>query len=286
MGDFFYNSRLLTSYLLGELPAAEQDRFEEEYFCNNEVFTALLDAKDQLINDYLDGKLTDTERQLFERHFLTLPDRKREVELAFFFRSEPKPQVETALPIAERRLSLWQTVSRFVQSHQPQLGLVAAMLIVGSLMGWQMMHSSPEPNAVAIIQPSDIPEGQIVVPLFLKPIANVRSRSKQETTAEIGRATQTIDLNFEVGNEDFESYQGSIRNKQDGAEILSDSSLKATKNEDGKTIVNWQVPASRLQVSDYTVTLKGIAPDGSNPRVGDYDFEVRPAPSENSQPSK
>ena len=285
MGDFFYNSEVLTSYLLGELSAAERDRFEEEYFCNNEVFIALLDAKDQLISDYLDGKLTDADRQRFERHFLTLPDRKREVELASFLRPTTQP-ITNALKISEDKRPWWQSMFGFVEAHQAQFGLAAAMLIIGSVVGWQMIHRSTEPNAIAIIQPSEVPEGQTVVPLFLKPIASVRSRSKQETTAEIGKATQTIDLNLEVGNEDFESYQGSIRNKQDGVEVLSDSSLKAIKNENGKTIVNWQVPVSRLQVSDYTVTLKGIVRDGSNPRIGDYDFEVHPAQAENSQPSK
>ncbi|MFN0111635.1 MAG: anti-sigma factor family protein [Blastocatellia bacterium] len=285
MGDFFYNSELLTCYLLGELPAAEQDRLEEEYFCNNEVFTALLNAKDQLISDYLDGKLTDADRQRFERHFLTLSGRRREVELASFLRPGPKPQVKIARLIIERWALLRQAVSRVVQSPQFKPGLVTAVLVIGSVVGWQMMHRSPERNSGVTIQPSDISEGQTLVSLSLKPI--VRSLLKQDTTAEIGKATQTIDLNFDAGKERFQAYQGNLRNQLNQSEVLSDSSLKAVKNQDGIFFVNWKVPASKLPVGDYAVTLTGIAQDGSRSRIGsECAFEVRYLQAENPQPSK
>ncbi len=284
MSDFSYNSELFTRYLLGQLHEAEQDRLEEEYFCNNEVFVALLDAKDQLISNYLNGKLTAEDRKQFEQHFLTLPGRKREVELASSFRSLlPKPQLMTNRIASNVKPLKKASPPGFGKTYQRWiLAAAAAILFIGVIVVLQVRKTpqqatSPEIQIAAI----ELPKGPPYTSLFLKPTS---SRSfGQDTTAKIGKETQTVELKLEVTKETFPHYHGSLHIKGKEEEVLSDDSLQAVKNEAGTPVVIWRLPASRLQIEDYTATLKGISSKNVLTPIGDYDFEVRPFTPENSQ---
>lgn len=284
MSDFSYNSELLTRYLLGQLSEAERDRLEEEYFCNNEVFLALLDAKDQLISNYLNKTLTTEERNQFERHFLALPDRKREVELAASFRSPlPNERLLTNRITSEVNPSRRSGAPGLGKAYRPWIFTVAAVLFVGSIIALQMTKKAPLP-APSQEQSANtsIPAGQPTVTLSLKRTAQ-RSSLGQDITAKIGRETQTLELKLEVSEETFPSYQGSLYIKGKEGEVFSDDSLHSIKDGDGTQIVIWRVPAAKLQIEDYTASLKGIVSGNPPTRIGDYDFEVRP---ENVQQSK
>ncbi|MBL8190034.1 MAG: hypothetical protein JNK38_18615 [Acidobacteria bacterium] len=287
MSNFSYNSELFTRYLLGQLHDAEQDRLEEEYFCNNEVFVALLDAKDQLISNYLNGRLTAEDRKRFEQHFLTLPGHKREVELACSFLSPaPKPQLVTNRITSDRKPSTKkESPHGFRKTYQPWILAAAAMLLIGSIIALQVRKerqqaTSPEVQIAAI----QLPKGPPNISLFLKPTS---SRSfGQDITAKIGKETQIVELKLEVSKETFPIYRGTLHIKGKEDEVLSDDSLHATKNEAGTPIVIWRLPAAKLQIEDYTASLQGIAPGNPSVPIGDYDFEVRALTLENSQQSR
>lgn len=67
-------------YFLGHLPESEQLNFEEEYFSNSEALMALRAACDDLIDDYLRGKLAPQEHQQFEQRLNELPALREKVE--------------------------------------------------------------------------------------------------------------------------------------------------------------------------------------------------------------
>ena len=69
-------------YLLGELSGAEQRRFEERYFADDHIFEEFLIIEDELIDDYVQEKLSPSERERFERQFLTSPMRERRVRFS------------------------------------------------------------------------------------------------------------------------------------------------------------------------------------------------------------
>ena len=54
-------------YLLGELPEAERDVFEEEYFSRDETLGALEAAEDDLIDAYCRDALSPEHRQAWRR---------------------------------------------------------------------------------------------------------------------------------------------------------------------------------------------------------------------------
>lgn len=289
MSDFSYNSELFTNYLLGKLSTTNQHRLEEEYFCNNEIFLALLDAKDQLISDYLNEKLGPEDRSRFEQHFLSLPGRKQEVELAASFRnSSLTPKREQTLFASNIKPSQPGKPHSIWQAYKLQFcaGVVAFLFIAGFIALWL------RPNSLVLPQPSEQPKTASVLPgsatasLTLRP-ASLRS-SKQNTTAEVGSETKTVELYLEVNKEIFPSYQGSlyIRDSEQEGEILSNDSLHATKSEGGPPMVIWKLPADKLQIQDYRAKLNGIVQGSNSVHIGNYDFEVRPPSLENSSQSK
>jgi hypothetical protein len=76
------DASVLRQYLLGRLPEAERERFEESYFGDDEVFARLLVAEEELTSDYLADNLSDQDRERFEEEFLTTAGGREHVRFA------------------------------------------------------------------------------------------------------------------------------------------------------------------------------------------------------------
>ncbi len=74
------NGKTKIQYLLGELSAEEQRHIDEQLFVNDDYFERLMATEDELIEDYLRGRLSATERQQFERNFLNSADLRKKVD--------------------------------------------------------------------------------------------------------------------------------------------------------------------------------------------------------------
>jgi hypothetical protein len=64
-------------YLLGEIGAEEQEQVEKS-FADEDTFFDFILIEDQLIVDYLNGRLTERQRELFQRNYLTASNERRE----------------------------------------------------------------------------------------------------------------------------------------------------------------------------------------------------------------
>jgi hypothetical protein len=73
---------LIERYLLGELPAAEQDALEDEYFGDESKYDLLCKAEDKLLDRYARGYLSEANRERFEQNYITNPRRRRHVMFA------------------------------------------------------------------------------------------------------------------------------------------------------------------------------------------------------------
>src|SRR5262245_20440297 len=172
MSEMSYNSTLLTRYLLGDLPQAEKDRLEENYFVDDDLFVELLDAKDQLISDYMDGQLSPGDRERFERRILTMPGCQSEVVLARFLppslmrRSLTREQKSSVQPRNWR-----QSIFDALRPSHPLAGLAAtALLIVGAAAIWSVIRIPTDEGPPSVGQTSSpTPAGPAIVSLTLVP---------------------------------------------------------------------------------------------------------------------
>ena len=76
------DEKLLVKYLLGNLSEEEQVQVEDRAFADADYLGALEAAEADLIDAYVRGELSQSDRRGFERRFLTSPQRRSKVEFA------------------------------------------------------------------------------------------------------------------------------------------------------------------------------------------------------------
>ncbi|MBO0798375.1 MAG: hypothetical protein J2P31_06090 [Blastocatellia bacterium] len=77
-----HNDQRIIQYLLNELPEEDQVRFEDEYLEDDALFEQVRAVEEELIEDYVRGRLTERVRRLFERHYLASEQRRARLESA------------------------------------------------------------------------------------------------------------------------------------------------------------------------------------------------------------
>src|SRR5215470_1022112 len=78
----FTNEELIARYLLGDLPEEEQARLEDRAFSDRDYMRNIVAVESDLIDEYVRGGLSDSDRLRFERRFLASAERRRKVEFA------------------------------------------------------------------------------------------------------------------------------------------------------------------------------------------------------------
>jgi hypothetical protein len=69
----------IKQYLLGNLSQEAQQRVEERLLTEDDFFEELLLGEDELIDQYLNASLSDEERERFQHHFLSTPERHQKL---------------------------------------------------------------------------------------------------------------------------------------------------------------------------------------------------------------
>lgn len=71
---------LLTRYLLGrDIPEDDRNRIQERFFADDAYFDELSALEDELINDYVCGRLSSRDREIFEERLAASSEWRREV---------------------------------------------------------------------------------------------------------------------------------------------------------------------------------------------------------------
>jgi len=125
-------------YLLGQL-GLERDsqRVEERMLTESDYCEELLVVEDELIDEYISGSLTPDERDKFERHFLSAPERVRKLKFTRVFSDyvADAREAQTPPPPARRNLP---AVLRPLFTPWFRAAAVAAVLVVCSLLVWKV----------------------------------------------------------------------------------------------------------------------------------------------------
>jgi len=78
----FGSDQTIIRYLLNEMSSGDQERFEEAYFGDGNLFEQVQALEEELIEDYVKGNLSSHETRLFKRHYLASDERCARVETA------------------------------------------------------------------------------------------------------------------------------------------------------------------------------------------------------------
>jgi DNA-directed RNA polymerase specialized sigma24 family protein len=85
MAETVNRHEFLIRYLLGVVSDAERRAVEEQFFAPDADLNVLLQAEDELIDDYVRGALSASDRGLFESNFLCTKKRRQRLEMVQSF---------------------------------------------------------------------------------------------------------------------------------------------------------------------------------------------------------
>jgi hypothetical protein len=136
-----YNNQKITRYLLGSLPEADAEQFDELSFTDDEFSDALKSAEKDLVDAYVRSELSEKDLEKFETHYLASPRRREKVEFAKTFQVYAEKNFrelsasEQSKP--KRNFSKWLAALNIFTGGRAlwQLGLAAAVLVLMILGG-------------------------------------------------------------------------------------------------------------------------------------------------------
>ena len=76
------SEEIIRRYLLGQLADSDKEALEHDYFVKPGVLRQVEAGEDELIDDYLEKRLSQDDRQGFEQVFLTTKEREEKLRLA------------------------------------------------------------------------------------------------------------------------------------------------------------------------------------------------------------
>ena len=202
MTEESFSEDLIVRYLLGDLPEEELTAIEDRAFRDRQYLQNIVAVENDLIDEYVRGELTDSERRQFERRFLASAERRRKVEFARSLAS-----VTTELAVIEKDARpartpatvTWSSaLGAFLRGLNPaaKVSLAAAALLIVIGSSWLIVDSMRLRAELQREQQSHEREQRALE----EQIAGERARS-EEMAASLERERQQSERSQELARE-------------------------------------------------------------------------------------
>jgi hypothetical protein len=235
---------LRRKYLLGELDERTRAALEERLFAGDDALSVDLQAaEDDLIDDYVRGRLTRTERRRFEAALPGVPSRRRKLAFAgALARASPARRAGWG----HRSMRLWC------------LGVAAAATLF--VVAWSRLPL-PLGGPTLALHPSPAAEGDSAPPTTDPPatvrvvlLAGTLRGASAAATVNLGPAIDGVELQAFVEIDGAPPPRCRARvTRVSGAEIWA-GDVPLVRDADG-VHARLTVPAAKLSADDYLVTL-------------------------------
>lgn len=269
------NHEDIKGYLLKQIPEEDESQVEARLLTDRGFYEELSIVEDELIDQYLAGSLSVSDRRSFESHFVSSSERQQKIRFARALRKRVSVAVdESQLSLAEddlvhesaettpfvptRRSSF---IFPFGRSPVVSYATAAAILTVvfASFLLLVRYWQSPAVNGKVL-----------AIELIPAPVTRDGNDVKQVTlTPDI----ESVRLQLDLLKNDYQSYEA----------VLRDSSLRTvttTRNLkpqviNGISAVLVDVKADLLSRDNYRILLSGTTPDGRSESVATFSFSIR-----------
>jgi hypothetical protein len=151
-----YSDEVVRLFLFGKLPVAEQVKFEERLFSDEQFETRVRLAEHELADDYAYERLSATERDLFEQKFLVSSARRRQVRVSSALRDRFASMPQVSAPVSSVKTRISERLQGLLGLNQPfwKLALRVAILIllVGTI--WTVLREPRVQKLIGIRRPA------------------------------------------------------------------------------------------------------------------------------------
>lgn len=276
-----HHSTRARRYLLGEATDQESAALELDYFSDESASDAVAAAEEDLVEDYLSGRLGADEAMQFERVYLVSPQHQTRVDTIRRLMAAAKPAARV-IPIE----SGVRPPARTPRGGTLQwLLLAAATMVLAVGAAWILRQPSGGGPGVAENRPPPLPSTPPAVPpapdavvplptprvfaMSISPIA-VRSPS-QSPSLIIPAGTDTVALRLE-GEAPVPRPARVVVRTVSGDEIWRGPVAAAS---DPGAVARADIPAAQLRPEDYIVELFGTDAAGVERERYRYYLKVR-----------
>jgi CHAT domain-containing protein len=143
------------NYFLGLMSAEDVETLELQIISNDEVEAELLQAENSLIEDYLDGNLTNKEITAFNVNFLVTKERWERVGFVQIITCYTENLATTSATIKETKPNFFEQLKSSLSPRKFVLGFggVALILTIGfiSYLGWKNYSSSSSNSEISVL---------------------------------------------------------------------------------------------------------------------------------------
>jgi len=243
--------QLVRRYLLGDLKGSDQENCEEKFMTGEASLAEIEAAEDDLLDEYLAGRLTENERVQFEQHFLSTPARKQKLRFAKVFHRYVASHQPAAAAAADSRIppGLFN-----LQTWSARIAIVVLFSVMAGV--WFYLRSRNETPNYAIVT------------LILSP--STRAAGAHDTTVTLpdsGDPLRAVLLLPEDGRET--NYRVEV--ESDTGEAIP-SRIVEQKPES----LMIELQGSQLQRRQYVVKLFEVSDQRIERRIsGNYFFTVK-----------
>jgi len=273
---------LARRFLLGDLEGEERQQIEALFLSDQETKNRILIAEEDLIEEYLEGSLTSSEREKFLKQYGQTPKQRRKIRIARSIKEYAA--ADAALPRRVPALSSWRTVlsalgPRNLKVFIPVAATLTIALVIAVFCLLELNDRAQKNRRLAIERQlaelnapsSSAPNPAQVSALVLSPLLVRSAQPQSEVTPRAGLQVIELQLLW-IQKEQYESYRAVVK-RVGGTEEFAIVNLHSEKN-NGGNMVRVRLPLQILSRGSYQVSLSGIAANGTPEPAEEYSFTV------------
>ncbi len=248
---FDQSPQLVRRYLLGDLTGSDQENCEEKFMTGDTSLAEIEAAEDELLDEYLAGRLTESERAQFEQHFLSTPERQQKLRFAKVFRRYVASHRPAAAEVAASR------IPPSIFNLQTWTARIAIVLMISVMAGaWFYLRSPKQPPSYA------------VVTLSLSP--STRAAGASDTLITLPDSVGSLRANLLLP-EEARATNYRVEVESDTGEAIPTSIIE---QKPGSLTI--EITAAQLQRRQYIVKLFEVSDQRVERRIaGNYFFSVK-----------
>lgn len=249
----------MRNYLLGILTPEERSTVEERILADPQAYEALLAVERVLIDEYLAGGLSTSEKHQFETHFLTTAQRQKNLrfgQLAMRRLNASPVHLNKTAPAS----SLPNSLARF--RKVPTLAVSGALLVtLGVFFFSWLIARQPTEDLLSMNAP-----GLVVVTL-----SRGSTITRGSTQILIPTRGVAVKLELELTNIGFHRYRSRLFR---GSDLLDTRDELRMEAKSGHHIVPLLLARRLLTPGEYQVQLSGVLDSGGDQLIDTYPFTV------------
>lgn len=270
---------LLRQFLLGKVEDEERQRIETLFLTDSLVNERVLAAEQNLIDDYVEDRLSPADRETFLLVYGDTAAQRRKLRIAKSIQEWAVTQ-PGALLTPERALSIWGRLFERLRfkpvliipiAVASSIAIVAAFVWVNSRTERHRQYLAVQDELARLNTPSSLRESPQGMPLLTLKPGSIRSVESEIELKRSGDSSVAELRLLWTQQEEYPTYHVVLR--RPGSDQPYTVPDLRTENENGK-FIRVRLPSNKLVRGNYQIELSGVSAEGvkSTPEV--YTFTV------------